>query len=446
MTVVDRADVFSHAGAGFCVLKPLDLALRDGDVIRGVIRNTAVNQDGHTPGITLPAAEAQEALIRKIYADAGLSLDKTSYVEAHGTGTPAGDPVEAAALAATFGRARATGDPLYIGSVKSNVGHLEGGSGLVQVVKAVMMIEQGKIPPSLYYEKPNPRIPMEEWNLRVPTDLIPWPTSGLRRVSINSFGYGGTNAHCILDDAYHYLKSRRLVGNHNVTLTQSISSTHSDSEDSGVSVTDSERHSVMKSSSSTPCQLLVWSSHDQDGTARTAASYASYLTSTLPNIKEKQRPEILKRLSYTLATRRSRLPWKSFTIAGSLREALTSLEHPATKPVRSANSRKVRLAFIFTGQGAQWYAMGRELFDQPTFRKSIKDADSYLKEIGATWSLTGKFSIVMVYQHPENLTNSILQRSSGVARQALGSGKRTSVNRPALHSRSRLSTFYSLGM
>lgn len=102
----------SATGAGFCVLKRLDLALRDGDVIRAVIRNTAVNQDGHTPGITLPSADAQEVLIRRFYADAGLGMEQTAYVEAHGTGTPAGDPVEASALAATFGRSRPHGNPV----------------------------------------------------------------------------------------------------------------------------------------------------------------------------------------------------------------------------------------------------------------------------------------------------------------------------------------------
>ncbi|OBR04783.1 Beta-ketoacyl synthase domain-containing protein [Colletotrichum higginsianum IMI 349063] len=391
-------------GAGFCILKPLHLALKDGDVIRGVIRNTAVNQDGHTPGITLPAADAQEALIRRIYAEAGLSLADTTYVEAHGTGTPAGDPVEAAALAATFGSARRAGDPVYMGSVKSNVGHLEGGSGLVQVIKAVLMLEQGKIPPSLYYEKPNPRIPMDDWNLRVPTELLPWPAAGLRRISINSFGYGGTNAHCILDDAYHYLKANGLTGNHNVQVADGASPTLSD--DSGVSLVEGvDRLTMLEGGggdlsdyrldahafSSPKPQLLTWSSHDQAGIGRTSTAYASYLASKLgSDEKERQAPEVFERLVNTLTTRRSRLPWKSFAIASSCKQAVSALEEPVAEPVRSANGKKVRLAFVFTGQGAQWFAMGRELFSTPVFRESIEAADSYMREMGASWSLVAE--------------------------------------------------------
>ncbi|GJC84774.1 highly reducing polyketide synthase azaB [Colletotrichum liriopes] len=385
-------------GAAFCVLKPLDLALKDGDVIRGIIRNTAVNQDGHTPGITLPAADAQEALIRRVYAEAGLSLADTSYVEAHGTGTPAGDPVEAAALAATFGKARQAGDPVFIGSVKSNVGHLEGGSGLVQVVKAVLMLEQGKIPPSLYYEKPNPRIPMDDWNLRVPTELIPWPVSGPRRISINSFGYGGTNAHCILDDAYHYLKANGLAGNHNVQVADGSSPTLSD--DSGVSLIEAVDRLALEGdtlewkldahASPIKPQLLTWSSHDEAGIARTSMTYASYLASKLDAEKEGQTANIFEKLVHTLTARRSQLPWKCFAIASSCKETVAALEKPTTEPVRSANGKKVRLAFVFTGQGAQWFAMGRELFSTPIFRESIEAADACMQEMGASWSLTAE--------------------------------------------------------
>lgn len=206
----------------------------------------------------------------------------------------------------------------YMRSVKSNIGHLEGGSGLVQVVKAVMMLEQGQIPPSLYYEKPNPRIPMEEWNLRVPTELTPWPMPGLRRISINSFGYGGTNAHCILDDAYHYLKERRLVGKHNVQVQDALSP--APSEDSAVALPDTGSDTELSSNDagypvdshrrSGRKRLIVWSSHDEGGIARTATAYASYLAQVVSTDKEGKQHEILQRLAYTMGSRRSQLPWK----------------------------------------------------------------------------------------------------------------------------------------
>ncbi|KAM7215806.1 polyketide synthase [Rhypophila decipiens] len=401
-------------GAGFCVLKPLHLALKDGDVIRGVIRNTAVNQDGNTPGITLPSAEAQEALIRRVYADAGLDLADTAYVEAHGTGTPAGDPVEAAALGATFGKARVSGKPLYMGSVKSNVGHLEGGSGLVQLVKAVTMLEKGQIPPSIWYEKPNPRIPMQDWNLAVPTELLQWPVEGLRRISINSFGYGGTNAHCIIDDAYHYLKARRLHGNHNVQNLGGPSP--ASTADSGVDIgreldpislgridqglslwksLDSPSATQMPYNQLDSPKLLVFTSHEQAGIQRTAQLYSEYLAAKLkdnPSTTGKEEKKLLTKFARTLAIRRSIFAWKSFVIAKSCADTSEQLEKPAVSPLRSANNVKKlpKVGLVFTGQGAQWYAMGRELFSQPIFRESLEAASRFLARIGAPWSLVSE--------------------------------------------------------
>ncbi|KAI1395028.1 putative polyketide synthase [Hypoxylon fuscum] len=377
-----RANGYSRGeGAAFCVLKPLHLALQDGDVIRGVIRNTGVNQDGNTPGITLPSAEAQEALIRKVYKEAGLSLADTTYVEAHGTGTPAGDPVEAAALAATFGKSRARGDPLWMGSIKSNVGHLEGGSGLVQVIKAIMMLESGEIPPSIWFEKPNPRIPMDDWNLAVPTQLMSWPVDGLRRISINSFGYGGTNAHCVLDDAYHYLRAHRLVGNHNVRGIESALST----PDSGIQTENSSQADNTSSSH----KLIVWTSHEQAGTERNARIYASYLNKKVAKgMSEKDDEVLFKRFCRTLASRRSIMPWRSFAIAGSSKDAAAILETSKAKPIRVTKTNIAPpVAFVFTGQGAQWYAMGRELYSQPVARQSLEAAGKYFANIGSHWSL-----------------------------------------------------------
>lgn len=359
-------------GASFVVLKPLDLALRDHDVIRGVIRNTAVNQDGNTPGITVPSAEAQETLVRSCYESAGLNLTDTQYVEAHGTGTPAGDPIEAAALSKTLAMSRPQGDRLFIGSVKSNIGHLEGASGLAQITKAVFALEKGEIPPNLWYNKANPRIPMDKWNLQVPVKLTPWPTIGLRRISINSFGYGGTNAHCILDDAYHYLKARGLEGNHNTVVNLGGDSPAS-SADSGIGMMSGEDLLLLKRKlldtntdiptsfgysnyissidTSTSHRLFVWTSNEKSGIDRTAAHYSEYLGNKLQNLEEPEDEALFSKFSRTLALRRSILPWKSFTIASSVKELCEAMKRPSETPKRTSKVPKV--AFIFTGQGAQ---------------------------------------------------------------------------------------------
>lgn len=155
-------------GAAVVVLKSLDAALRDGNVIRAVIRGTGVNQDGRTPGITVPSARSQEELIRSTYASAGLDFRDTQYFEAHGTGTPVGDPLECSAIGATFGQSRTPEQPtILVGSVKTNIGHLEAAAGLAGLIKAVYCVEKGQVPANLWFEKPNPRIDMEAWKLKV---------------------------------------------------------------------------------------------------------------------------------------------------------------------------------------------------------------------------------------------------------------------------------------
>lgn len=149
------------------IVKPLDSALRDGDPIRAVIRETALNQDGWTPTITSPNQKAQRDLIRSCYQKAALDPLDTSYVEAHGTGTPAGDPVEAAALSSALNRNRPSEKPLFIGSVKANIGHTETASGLASIIKVVMALEKGYIPPSANFEKPNKDIDMDSLNIEV---------------------------------------------------------------------------------------------------------------------------------------------------------------------------------------------------------------------------------------------------------------------------------------
>ena len=164
-----RANGYSRGeGVGTLIIKPLQAALEDGNTIRAIVRATGVNQDGRTPGMTLPSKLAQEKLIRSVYSAAGLDLATTSYVEAHGTGTLAGDPVEAGAIAAAWSGRRSK-TPLYIGAIKSNIGHLEGASGVAGIIKTVQVLENALIPPNVNFEKVNPKIFPEKWNIEVRT-------------------------------------------------------------------------------------------------------------------------------------------------------------------------------------------------------------------------------------------------------------------------------------
>jgi acyl transferase domain-containing protein len=189
-------------GAGLVVLKPLAAALADGDPIRALIRGTGVNQDGHTPGITVPSGQAQARLMRDVCIRAGISTSSVQYVEAHGTGTAVGDPIEARAIGECFGVDRQNETYCYLGSVKANIGHLEAAAGIAGVIKAVLCLEHQQIPPHPLASEPNSAIPFNELNLRLPDRLLPWPSAaGPAMAAVNSFGFGGTNAHVLLQQA-----------------------------------------------------------------------------------------------------------------------------------------------------------------------------------------------------------------------------------------------------
>ncbi|MGA6226479.1 beta-ketoacyl synthase N-terminal-like domain-containing protein, partial [Streptomyces umbrinus] len=192
-------------GGAALVLKPLHKAIADGDRVHCVIKGGAVNNDGGGDGLTTPHREAQEALLRAAYVQAGIPPEAVRYVELHGTGTRVGDPVEAAALGAVLGTARAGAgaSPLSVGSAKTNVGHLEGAAGIVGLLKAVLCVREGVLPPSLNYRVPNPDIPVEQLHMGVQTALEPWTEEmGMRRVAgVSAFGMGGTNAHVVVEEA-----------------------------------------------------------------------------------------------------------------------------------------------------------------------------------------------------------------------------------------------------
>ncbi|MET7719158.1 beta-ketoacyl synthase N-terminal-like domain-containing protein, partial [Streptomyces sp. NPDC005407] len=188
-------------GGGLVVLKTLSRAVADGDPIHCVIRGTAMNNDGGGEGLTAPDRAAQEDVLREAYRRAGVNPADVQYVELHGTGTKLGDPIEAAALGAVLGRARPADSPLLVGSVKTNLGHLEGAAGIAGLIKAILSVSRREIPPSLNFRTPNPDIPLDSLNLRVGTSLSPWPREDESLLAgVSSFGMGGTNCHVVLSD------------------------------------------------------------------------------------------------------------------------------------------------------------------------------------------------------------------------------------------------------
>jgi acyl transferase domain-containing protein len=401
----ERANGYSRSeGFGVILLKRLSRAVSDGDTIRAVIRSTGCNQDGHTPGITQPSQAAQERLTRETYQRAGLDLSVTRYFEAHGTGTVLGDPTEACAISNAF-TARTTEDPIYVGALKSNIGHPEAASGIAGIIKTVLVLEAGIIPPNRYPERINPVIASKCTNLKFPLEATPWPTGNIRRASVSSFGYGGTNVHVVMDDVSSYTESQNLSVKHRTQLvtrpwechisshidtpastTTQSNETHShdtdDDQEPDVEVTRPvEAHSVYRTSAS---KLLVLSAFDEHAAKRSASAHEEWL-----NGREISQ-DTLTDLAFTLALKRSSFPWRTFfvTMPGSLAESSWSA------PLRIRPN--LRLCFVFTGQGAQYYGMGRELYKYDAFRTSMVEAGIYFKSIGSRWSLEGE-SLQVVY-------------------------------------------------
>ncbi|KAG9506470.1 Type I Iterative PKS, partial [Fusarium musae] len=407
----ERANGYSRGeGFGMVVLKRLSDAIRDGDCIRAIVRGSSSNQDGNSPGITQPTRQAQVDLINAAYRSAGLSKTQTRFFEAHGTGTPVGDPIEASAISGAFSEYRSEQEPMVVGAVKTNIGHLEGSAGIAGLIKAIMVLEKGIIPPNMGFQTPNPKIPVHDWHLKFPTKPEAWPTKGLRRASINAFGYGGSNAHIIIDDAYHYLLEHGLKGKHQTIeyppvegLKSSINGTngtnghsngingHTNGHQSASSSSDDEYILVKRfKGHAPPSRSFFFSTFDEAGAARMAQAYKEFLASTsrskVAGSEEEQR--FLSDLSYTLINHRTSFPWRFSIVTDSI-AALAGKLAASPSPVRATADPK--LGFVFTGQGAQWYAMGRELLSAyPTFSTSIFAADLYLRELGCPWSLVGE--------------------------------------------------------
>lgn len=267
-------------------------------------------------------------------------------------------------------------NPLYVGSVKANIGHLEGCAGLAGLIKAVLVVERGEIPPIADFEKANPRLKLDEWKVALPTALTPWPVAGVRRVSVNCFGYGGANSHVIVDDAYHYLKSHGLSGRHQTVLGPLDKPEASEGSDSGFSSESSLAAKAVQP------KLMVFSAADQAGLIRTAAALATYVQAEQ---EELQNGSFLSDLAYTLASRRSTFDNRAFVVASSTSQLLEQLQTPLPKLRRAAKNNNV--FFLFTGQGAQWATMGKSLLAFDAYRTSLERAQVELDRLGCSWDL-----------------------------------------------------------
>jgi acyl transferase domain-containing protein len=356
-------------GAGLVVLKPLSRAVRDGDAIYCVIRGSAVNNDGATDGLTVPSPEAQADVIRLACERAGVDSADVQYVELHGTGTRVGDPIEAAALGAALGRDRDAGDPLVVGSVKTNVGHLEGAAGIAGLLKAALSIRHRKIPASLNFETPNPRIDLAALHLRVQTALGGWPHPRRPPVAgVSSFGMGGTNCHVVLSAAPAADETATAAPEQGAAAP-------------AVRPAGPPAHAA-------PVPLVL--------SGRSAAALRAQAERLRAHAED--HPEAAPAdVGWSLATTRTHFEHRAVLLAGDRGTVLAGLaalagDEPAPGLVRGMAGADPEtgggVAFVFPGQGSQWAGMALELLDtSDVFHAHIQDCAAALAP-HVDWSLT----------------------------------------------------------
>jgi acyl transferase domain-containing protein len=325
-------------GCGVVILKRLADALADGDNILAVARGSAVNHDGRSSGLTAPNGPAQQAVIRQALTNSGVAPEEVGYVEAHGTGTPLGDPIEVQALAAVYGQNRPADAPLLIGSVKTNVGHLEGAAGIAGVLKTTLALHHGEIPPHLNYSRPNPYIPWPDLPVKVVEERQPWPDDKPRLAGVSSFGFSGTNVHLILEAAGEQAEREQAPD--------------------------------------PPVHLFTLSAKRPSSLAALVTRYTDYLQA---------HPEVpLGDLCHTTAVGRTHFAHRLAIVCRNREELLAALAREKLKVESekfSMNSRRrPHIVLQFTGQGAQYAGMGRPLYEQyPVFRQALDQCDELLR-------------------------------------------------------------------
>ncbi len=370
-------------GCGILVLKRLAEAEADGDRIWAVIRASALNQDGASPGLTVPSGPAQERVIEAALERAGVEPADVDYVEAHGTGTEVGDPIEANATGAAYGRGRPSDRPLLIGSVKTNIGHLESAAGVVGVMKVVLAMRQGIIPPHLHFRNPSPQMDWQRLPLRVTAEAMEWPTHAEHPplAGVSGFGWSGTNAHVVLQGYPAADGVRTGVGQAHwaagrgrpiaVTLPAQIAD---------VPLPRGEH-------AARPCRFLPLSGKSAAALHDVARGYLGWLDehdAELDGADTAADPP-LSDLAWTAGIGRSHFTYRAgvvFRDAESLREGLLAVAEPdaGTEP-RAAAKTDPTVAFAFTGQASQWPGMGATLYaSEPVVRAVLDRCDALLHE------------------------------------------------------------------
>lgn len=328
-------------GAGVLVLKRLSAAMRDGDPVLAVIRGSAINHDGRSNGIMAPNGEAQRKVLTEAYRRAGVAAGTVQYIELHGTGTPLGDPIEAQALLDVLGSERSAGQKCLVGSLKSNVGHTEAAAGVGGIIKTVLAMSHRQVPGAAHFEKLNPMIPFEGTAFSVPERLEPWPELQPEQrmlAGVSGFGFGGTNAHVVLEEAPKIQSSEP---------------------------------------GTRPAYLLPVSAANLPALTEMAANLADRIEKS---------PDALSLICNTAATRRTHFACRTAAVGSTREELVASLRLAAGNAQMHCNSAPLvaeqgRLAFVFSGQGSHWPGMGRQLYlEEPVFRNAMNRCEALLRD------------------------------------------------------------------
>ncbi|MAT15246.1 MAG: hypothetical protein CMJ46_08255, partial [Planctomyces sp.] len=340
-------------GCGVIAIRRLADAERDGDPILGVIRGTAVGHNGHSSGLTVPNPRAQERVIRRALERARVTPELVRYLEAHGTGTELGDPIELQAAAAAYATKRNRENALLVGSVKTNIGHLEAAAGMAGLIKTILSFEHNQIAPQINFETPNPHIAWDQLPVKVVTEPTPWPANERRLAGVSAFGMSGTNAHVILEAPPRSRSNSASTNGRPRTTT------------------------IVPSTRETSPQLLVVSGKTEEALYESIARFRKYLEKTDATLAD---------IAWTAGIGRSHFDHRAAIIADDNHAAaqlLEKLERGSSDPAAVLGQHRTppKIALQFTGQGSQYLGMARQLYQsEPVFRSAIDECEQWLKQ------------------------------------------------------------------